>query len=212
LIISLPETPSRRQAILENPIPGMVIFDGVKQSPGWLGCANSYKALAQALISLGAQRGIICEDDVTAPLGYELEISRVMRYLDTLNGDWDLFAGLISDFSPQTIIHSVDEFEGHRFVRIDRFTSTVFNVYNLRALQKLATWNFNPEDGIRNSTIDRKLSNQPNLKVICLESDIFGHDSRLNSTLWGVKNTRYTDTIAKSQETKSKLISDFLNK
>jgi hypothetical protein len=210
IVLSLPETVERRNYFLEKRIPDAILFDGVKQDPGWVGCAKSYQEIARYLLSKGSRRAVICEDDVEVPENYLDLVRKVFRYLDKLGDEWDLFVGLVSDFDPRTTILGVEDFEGTRFVQFDRFTSTVFNIYSSRGLQRLANWSLDPERNVAENTIDRYLSGQEDLRVVALEFDVFGHDDKQMSTIWGFKNDTYSSMIEKSKNEKARLLQRFL--
>jgi hypothetical protein len=209
IILSLPETVSRHRDALELLPNESIIFKGVKQSPGWVGCANSYKLMARALLSEGVTMAAICEDDVVLPEKYKTKIGIIWEYLEGLGQNWDVFVGLTADFSHLTQISEIQEYKGEKFIHSDRFTSTVFNIYSSRGLQKLASWKHNPHLSVEQNTIDRAISSLPNIKIISLEQDIFGHNNYYQSTLWGFNNSEYNDMLLRSSYIKSGLIREF---
>jgi hypothetical protein len=209
IILSLPETTGRHKGALEL-MPGeSIIFAGVKQSPGWVGCANSYKFLAKALLAEGVSMVAICEDDVLLPENFKSKMSLIWEYLEGLDMDWDIFVGLTADFSHKTKISGIQEYKGERFIHSDKFTSTVFNIYSKRGLEKLASWENNPNLSVEQNTIDRAISSFRGLNIVSLEKDIFGHDSDSQSTLWGINNSVYDDMFLRSSYIKAGLIREF---
>lgn len=209
IILSLPETLERYETA-KRILPGQsIIFEGVKQSPGWIGCANSYRLLAKALLAKDVSMVPICEDDVVIPQNYQSKLKVIWDYLEGLSQDWDIFVGLTADYSHKTKILDVQEYKGETFIHSDRFTSTVFNIYSKRGLERLATWRENPNKDVEGNTLDRAISSLPGLRIISLERDLFGHDSSLGSTLWGHSNSVYDDMILRSFYIKSGLIRQY---
>ncbi|WP_427914255.1 hypothetical protein ACPWT1_04740 [Ramlibacter sp. MMS24-I3-19] len=199
ICLSLPETAARRASFLSQGLPGYEIFDGLRNAQGWIGCAMSYKYLLQRAKDAGLPRLLICEDDVVlAPDGMSA-LSVVERYLDSLNGEWDIFVGLISSVHPDVTVSRVDVFEGTTFAHIDRMTGMVLNIYNRSAYDLLIAWDESNEDP-RTNTIDRYLESRKNLRVVTALPFIAGHSEDDHSTLWGIGNERYVDLIARSQD------------
>lgn len=209
IILSLPETTERHKAALELMPGGSIIFEGIKQSPGWVGCANSYKLLARSLLAKDVSMVAICEDDVLLPENFKSKMSLIWEYLEGLEKNWDIFVGLTADFSHKTKISKIQEYKGERFIHTDLFTSTVFNIYSSRGLKKVASWENNPNLSVEQNTIDRAIGSWPGLHVVSLETDIFRHDSDSKSSLWGINNTVYDDLILRSSYIKAGLIREF---
>lgn len=198
LALSLPETPSRRSAFLQVRPPAVEVFDGLRYSPGWVGCALSYKYLAQRALDAEWSRLEVMEDDVLFPHDYAQRKAVVDTYLTEREGDWDVFAGLIALLHPDTQVLSVERRDGVTFVMVDRMISMVHNVYARSALRLLATWDETNRDADSN-TIDRHLQNSRQLRVVTTLPFLVGHHEDLHSSLWGVQNTQYRDLIAKAQ-------------
>jgi hypothetical protein len=211
LVLSLPETVERRERAVSSFPAQAKFFDGVKLSPGWVGCATSYKLLSTFLLAQGVSRAIICEDDAVLPPSYESDIRIIMDYLDSTEDDWDVFVGLTADFDYKTMIFDVQEFKGKRFIHSNKFTSTVFNIYSHSGLEKFASWQLDESVGQQENTIDRFLNQDSKLRVISLDKDIFGHDNRLSSTIWGHPNAEYDSMITFSKYIRYGLIYEWLD-
>ena len=198
LALSLPETPQRRSAFLQLSAPGVQCFDGMRYTPGWMGCALSYRFLAQKALQAGWSRLEVMEDDVEFPVDYPQRRALVDAYLCEHEGQWDVFAGLVAIIHPDTQVLQVEHRDGMCFVTIDRMISMVHNIYAPATLQRLATWSPNNHDPNTN-TIDRHLQNSGPLNVVVTLPFLVGHHEELHSSLWGVQNSQYSDLIAQAQ-------------
>ncbi len=198
LALSLPETPQRRSAFLRLSAPGVQCFDGMRYTPGWVGCALSYRFLAQKALQAGWSRLEVMEDDVEFPADYPQRRALVNAYLSEHEGQWDVFAGLIAIIHPDTQVRRVEHRGGMCFVTVDRMISMVHNIYAPATLQRLATWNPNNHDPHTN-TIDRHLQNSGPLSVVVTLPFLVSHHEELHSSLWGVQNSQYSDLIAQAQ-------------
>ncbi|KVS27360.1 methyltransferase type 11 [Burkholderia cepacia] len=198
VVLSLPETIARRRIYEAAAADNCVVFDGVRLRPGWVGCGLSYSALARHAQRKGLHRLTVLEDDALLPEDFEKKIGIVNAYLDSKDGQWDVFSGLIAVLHPGTRVIGVEDFQGMRFVTIDKMTSTVCNIYNERALRMLAEWDSNDRNDQTN-TIDRYLERQADLRVVVALPFLVGHREDVYSTLWGFQNTQYNDLIENSE-------------
>lgn len=198
LALSLPETPKRRNAFLQVRPPAVEVFDGLRYSPGWVGCALSYKYLAQRALDAHWPRLEVMEDDVLFPHDYAERKAVVDAYLVEREGHWDVFVGLIALLHPDTQVLNVERRDGVTFVMVDRMISMVHNVYARSALRLLSTWDETNRDADVN-TIDRHLQSSRQLRVVTTLPFLVGHHEDLHSSLWGVQNTQYRDLIATAQ-------------
>lgn len=205
IALSLPETISRRYIFKTGCPKNCITFDGIRRTPSWIGCGLSYQALAKNAIKEGKKRLTIMEDDVLLPSNFEDQMTIINEFLNNQAGEWDIFAGMISSFHPQTKILSVEVFKGITFVKIDKITSMVFNIYNESALKILATWDPDNTDKVSN-TIDRFLEKQNNLQVVIILPFFVGHREDVYSTLWGFQNTRYHDLIKHSEQSLQQMV------
>jgi SAM-dependent methyltransferase len=196
--LSMPETIERRRVFEANRPQQCTVFDGVRLSPGWVGCGLSYVHLARHALLHNVRRLTILEDDVLLPDDFEDKMRTVHAYLDVRAGKWDIFAGVIASLHPDVKILHIDTFQGMRFVTIDKMVSMVCNIYSERALHLLSKWNWNNRDPHTN-TIDRFLERHPGLRVVVALPFLAGHREALESTLWGITNERYSDMIANSE-------------
>lgn len=198
LVLSMPETTERRAAFMDMGIPGVTLFDGIRYRPGWIGCALSYKHLAQSALEADVAQLEVMEDDVLFPANYEQRRAAVDAWLAENTGEWDVFAGLIAAMHPDTRILAVSQYQGQTFVTIDRMTSTVLNVYAPSTLRLLSGWDPHNTDAQTN-TIDRYLQSQAQLRVVLVLPFLVDHRDDVDSSLWGFNNTRYNDMILQSQ-------------
>lgn len=196
--LSLPETINRRRIFEAENIRDCAIFDGMRKSPGWIGCGMSYKVLCAGALKKNKQHVIVVEDDVILDDKFEKNLESVWRYLDTLDGDWDIFSGVIASLHDNVEVSNVERFEGIDFITVNKMTSMVFNIYNHSAMKLIADWSPINSD-VESNAIDRYLENS-NLKVVVAHPYIAGHREEVHSTLWGFKNTQYVDMIQESED------------
>ena len=196
--ISMPETIARHKIFTSNKPDNCAIFNAVRKCPGWIGTGLSYSVLARKAIESKLDRLMIMEDDVDLPYDFEERIIIVNEYLDSLDNQWDVFSGLIAIMHPETRILNVADYKGMRFVTIDKMISMVCNIYNRSAIDIISRWN--PDNRCdQKNTIDKYLEAQIGLRVVVALPFLVGHREDMHSTLWGVKNTHYTDLIRKSE-------------
>jgi len=207
--LSLPETTVRRAQFMSDRQVDVELFDGIRYSPGWVGCALSYKFLCQHAELNGRPRILICEDDVEFSVGFRDRVEKVMEYLERRNTDWDVFCGLIAHLHPEASIESVEQVDGETFVTMDRMTSTVFNIYNRKAIELIADWDPGNLD-VTTNTIDRYLEHHPGLRVITTLPFLVGHHEDMSSSLWGFNNREYTAMISQSQALLQSKVDQFL--
>lgn len=196
--LSLPETVVRRRAFMVERPPGCAVYDGLRKTPGWVGCGLSYQSLAHHALKHQLPMLTVMEDDVVLPPDFEARYAHVKAYLDARPGEWDVFAGLIASLHPDAKVLKVEEVDGVCFVTLDRMISMVFNIYSPRMLQVLARWDARNEDAGSN-TIDRFVESQLDLRVVVTLPFFAGHHEDMHSTLWGFQNTQYRDMIGESE-------------
>jgi len=197
--LSLPETIERRRAFELERLVDCTIFDGIRRSPGWVGCGLSYVALAEFAKKQGLSSLTVMEDDVILPPDFELKMAIINEFLGVRLGQWDVFAGVIASLNSDVKIISVDVFKGITFVTINKMTSTVFNIYSEKVLHLLASWDPENLDADFN-TIDRFLEKQSDLRVVVTLPFFVGHREEVYSTLWGFQNDQYNNMISESEE------------
>lgn len=198
LALSLPETTTRRAMFISQQASGVKLFDGLRYTPGWVGCALSYKYLAQQALAAQWPQLEVMEDDVSFPPEYPRRKAAVDAYLAQHAGQWDVFVGLIAVLHPDTQVLAVKRQGDMLFVTLDRMMSMVHNTYSPPALRLLAQWseaNADPET----NTIDRFLQTRPQLRVVITLPFLVGHHEELHSSLWGFQNTQYSSLIAIAQ-------------
>ena len=196
--LSLPETPARRQAFEAVRPPGVQLFDGLRYLPGWVGCALSYKHLAQRALRQGLPQIEIMEDDVAFAPGYAERRQRVQAWLDRHAGQWDVFVGVMALVHPETRVLKVEREGGETYLTLDRMISMVCNTYTPAALERMASWDETWQDANAN-TIDRYLQSQGGLRVVVTLPFLVGHHEELDSSLWGISNEHYAPLIAQAQ-------------
>ncbi len=196
--LSLPETIQRRRVFdAETRTPTTQVFDGIRRRPGWIGCGMSYKYLCQSALKAGVKQFAIMEDDALLSDKHNLYFNTILQYLSQIEGQWDIYSGVIAHLHDDTNVIDVQRFNGIDFITIDRMTSMIFNIYSYRAIKLISGWNQNNDDADRN-TIDRFLENS-NLKIVVTHPYMVGHREELHSTLWGFQNTQYSEMILESE-------------
>jgi Domain of unknown function (DUF4915)/Glycosyltransferase family 25 (LPS biosynthesis protein) len=203
--ISLPETQHRRNFILSELPPNSYLFDGVRFSPGWIGCALSYIKIFQMAEKHNLTRITIMEDDVILPANFDEKYKIITEYLDRDPDGWHIFSGLIAILHPETQILKHEVYKGVTFVTIDRMTSMVFNIYNQNILPDLLNWDASNHDANTN-TIDKYIEGLVDLRVVVALPFFAGHREEAHSTLWGIENTHYADLIATTEKKLSALV------
>ncbi|MGE3347341.1 MAG: class I SAM-dependent methyltransferase [Ramlibacter sp.] len=210
LALSLPETTLRRQLYASARPPHVEIFDGLRRSPGWVGCAMSYQFLARKALEHNFPYLEVMEDDVLLPSDYERRLAIVSSYLDGHEGEWDIFAGLITILSPDTQVLGVEVINDLTFVTLNRFTGCVHNRYAPSALRLLSHWDGNNADSSVN-TIDKYLEATAGLRVVTTLPYLVAHREDAHSSLWGFSNTQYSELIANTELEVRRLVSEHLS-
>ena len=205
--LSLPETTARRQAFEAMRPTGVAVFDGLRYSPGWVGCALSYKHLARSALRQQLPRLEIMEDDVEFPPDYTERRARVEAFLARRAGQWDVFVGVMALLHPDTQVLNVERVDGETFVTIDRMISMVSNIYTPEALRLMADWDESNQDAETN-TIDRFLQSKGNLRVVVTLPFLVGHREDVDSSLWGISNSRYAQLIEQAQGQLERLVAN----
>ena len=212
MVLSMPETVRRRAHFVEQTLPGLqtevAVFDGVRYSPGWLGCAMSYQYLARKALQTGVAQLEIMEDDVEMPPDYAQRRARVDGWLAAHDGQWDIFAGLIAKIHPGTQVLEVMEQDGETFVVLDRMTSMVHNIYAQPALEALSEWNSSIRDPHTN-TIDSYLQGRAQMRVVTTLPFLVAHTTDMDSSLWGINNQEYLAVIYKAEQDLRQLVERF---
>ncbi len=202
IVLSMPETIARKRAFDLTPqAGGFRAFEGIRKSPGWIGCGLSYKKLAVDALARGVSRILIVEDDVLLPPDFEGRIRRVHSYLDQLDLEgfaWDIFSGMMAVVHDDIRVIRRGESDGATFLTVDRMTSTVCNIYSTLGLRRLAEWDHRDADPVKN-TIDRYLEHQSDLRVVVEIPFLAGHREDQKSTLWGFQNSTYSRMIARAE-------------
>lgn len=205
--LSLPETPRRRSGAWVPAHCQVEYFDGVRHPLGWVGCALSYKFLAHHALKSGVAEMRVFEDDVEPVHLDSRTLTLVDDYLKRIDGEWDVFCGLITDLAESTSVTHCHQEGGFTFVHLDKMTGTVFNIYARTAMQALAEWTFAGADNTL--TIDRYLEANQTLRVVTAYPFVAGHKDEMISTLWGFQNSSYRDWIARSQRRLAEKIDAF---
>lgn len=183
------------------------MFDGLRYSPGWVGCALSYKHLARSALRQQLPRLEIMEDDVEFPPDYTERRARVEAFLAKRAGQWDVFVGVMALLHPDTQVLNVEQVDGETFVTIDRMISMVSNIYTPEALRLMADWDESNQDAETN-TIDRFLQSKGNLRVVVTLPFLVGHREDVDSSLWGISNSRYAQLIEQAESQLDRLVAN----
>ena len=174
-----------------------------------MGCALSYKYLAQQALAAKQDWLKVMEDDVRFGDNFTSLNASVDRFLHDEADNWDVFSGLMAKIHPDTKVLDVHVCPDTNlmFVTVDRMMSMVYNVYRPKALQLLANWDEGNLDPHSN-TIDHHLQQFP-LRVVTTVPFLVGHDESLNSSLWGFSNAAYGDLIAEAEGTLQSMAEKF---
>lgn len=197
LCLSLPEYPERRAAFQkDHPDAGFQIIEGMRLLPAWKGCAWSYKAIATRALQSGVERLTICEDDALLAPSFAAHFADLNRYLDGC--DWDLFNGIMTRISDPARMEARHRLGDLTLLHGPQMMGMVFNIYNRRALERLADWQ--PDHGDAHcNTIDEWLNRMAGLRVVTAVPFLAGHRRDQRSTIFGFQNLRYSRMIAATE-------------
>jgi hypothetical protein len=198
MVLSLPETIDRRRSFQSMRLAGYSIFDGLRHSIPWMGACLSYSALARSALDAGLGRLTVMEDDIALPGDFGPKMRLIHEFLDKEAGEWDIFAGVIASLHPWLKILDVQEYQGIRFVKINKMVSMVCNIYDLKALHILAAWDPGNNDP-KTNTIDKYLESQGDLRIIVALPFLAGHREEAGSTIWGFQNSYYGGMIRRAE-------------
>lgn len=209
LCLSMPESYHRHKDFRKRH-PDVELFHGLRFREGWIGCALSYRYLAQQALVNNKTQLEIWEDDVLlseTALNRWKKAKELFVNLETQTSKCDLLSGLLADVSDETKILDVMEVDGETYVVIDRMISAVCNFYGLKTLTYMAKWNCTNHD-VHLNTMDRYLESKA-LRVLVPLPFVAGHSPELDSTLWGCNNTQYDSLIAASEAKLYKKLQSF---
>lgn len=198
LCLTLPETPARRRQFQAQGEHGFRLWDGLRGDPGWVGCGLSYSHMAGRLLGAGAERALVCEDDVLFPPDFDARLAEIERHL-ALRDDWDLFSGFMAEAHPDLRVLGVQEAGGTTLVTVDRAVSMVCNLYGRSALQRLADWDPSNANVYENA-IDRWLDRGGGLRVVVALPFLVGHRADADSVVWGGSNARYDGAAERAEQ------------
>ena len=154
LALGLPETVARRDAFVNRYLT-VPIFDGLRHIRPWIGCALSYKYLAYLALEHNIANLVVCEDDVVLDERFAGKYKLLQEFLYERISEyqWDMFVGLLAEMPNNMKVLDVVEFQGVKFVTIDKMVSTVFNIYGQAAIRRLATWDMSDKNMEKNTII-----------------------------------------------------------
>ena len=201
IVISMPETVDRNDLFRKQarlfPKTNFKPFVGIRHSyiPPWITCGLTFKIIATTALHVGLNALTIAEDDVLFPSDFESKVEIITEYLNSLQGEWHIFSGVMAEVLEDTLVLNQSVYKGIQFIAINRMVSTVYNMYNHGALRMMSKWNVSDVEPTENQ-IDQYLKRQLNLTVIVTLPFLVGHRTNANSTLWGFGNKAYDDMIS----------------
>lgn len=196
ICLTLPESLERREDFLSDNRISAEMFYGLRHVAGWCGCAMSYKFIARKALEQHLGRVLICEDDVFFDDAFSRRFKVISDYLES-NTDWDVFCGVMADLKHIKIL-DVSEVQDEKIVHMDKMISMVFNIYSENALYYINKWNERDRD-IQKNTIDRYLGHKE-INVLTTAPFLVGHKEDMKSTIWGFKNTQYSEMLTESSK------------
>lgn len=208
--LSLPESQDRRRDFMQDNQFDIQVFNGMRHAIGWIGCALSFKTMINYAKDLDLDYVIICEDDVEFYSDFSDRLKIILEYLTSNCEKWDIFSGLIANLHSETNILAIENYKTEEFIYIDKMTSTVFNIYNKSVFASVIAWNEQERNADVN-TIDRYLEQHEHVRVVTLLPFLVGHKEDQESTLWGFKNTQYSDIILNSIDLLNKKVKEYKN-
>lgn len=206
--LSLLETPFRKNGFYnQNYYPKVKMFPGIKYNPGWLGCALSYYNLILNAKNNNLERITICEDDCKFNSDFDDKFKIINEYLD-LNKNWDIFVGCIAFLPGNTNIKIITDYKNVKFIEIDQFHSTVFNIYNKSSYDTILMWSMENKD-LDTNQIDQFMK-RSKLKIITTFPFEFSCINNLKSTLWEHENNNlYNNSFKQSLNILQNKINNF---
>ena len=210
IMLGLPENGARRAyALAQNP-EDVYIFDGLRYRTGWIGCAMSYKYMAQKALDAGFETVQIFEDDADFSENYQAHRAIIKEYLAENDG-WDVFSGILVDIPPHANVLDVCDYKGLRFVYLDYFVSMVYCIYARSFLEKLADYPLEMKGELpKKRHIDRYLGDGA-IRCVTTAPFLVTHGKGLDSTLWPLTNEEgYDESGAKSVKTLDEKINAFM--
>ncbi len=133
--LTLPETPHRYDAFIQQKLPLLEYYPGIKYSPGWKGCGLSYKNIIYNAKRCGLKQITICEDDCCFKDDFKEKYAVIQEFLTTIS--WDIFVGVLADLPEDTILSNVYDYKGMTFLELNKMHSMVFNIYNYTCYDRI---------------------------------------------------------------------------
>ncbi|MFV0408804.1 MAG: glycosyltransferase [Paracoccus sp. (in: a-proteobacteria)] len=206
ICLSLPETPIRSKAFLQQDRRGFRIWPGLKADPGWRGAALSYRHLMRALKAANIPEALIVEDDVILPADFDRRLDLIRTYMDKC--DADLFSGLIVDLNPDVQVLGVERRGGLCLVQLDRAVMMICNLYRQRMIDYLADWD-DTDDNAFSNTIDRYMERATHLRVVTTLPFTADYGASLQSTLREADNHVFDALRARSETLLARKVAAF---
>jgi len=154
--LTLPETPFRYDAFVQQKLPSLEFYPGIKYNPGWKGCGLSYLNLIYNAKRCGLKQITICEDDCCFKEDFQEKYAIIKEFLMTI--PWDIFVGVVADLPEDTILSNVYEYKGITFLELNKMHSMGFNIYNHTCYDRLLKYSIENQ-------IDQFIKHQ-NFKII----------------------------------------------
>jgi hypothetical protein len=210
ICLAMPETPDRMSQETKELSSTVSVFPGVRHPTPWIGCALSYRSMAEYALTKEIKQLEIFEDDVLLDENFHSwRNSTLLPFLAKVK-DWDIYCGLIAHFDEETKVLEEETFNGTQFVTVNQMTSMVYNIYNERALLHIAKWKMG-EGVIHKDSIDRYINSLQDLRIIITLPFKVHHDTKPNSTLWQFSNSEYDSVIKNSEKTIRKKLLRFID-
>ncbi len=213
IMLGLPENVTRREYAMTKIPKDVHIFDGLRHRIAWIGCAMSYKYMAQKALDAGFEDLQIHEDDAEFPDDYQTQYEIIQDYLAIHKGQWDIFSGMIFEPIKYEMIKGVEDYKSTRFVNLNFCVSMVYNIYAQSFLEKLANYPLEMNDApdIKRH-IDRYLGDGA-VRCITTAPFLIGHAESLYSNIWPVGNgeNHMIDYFKTAQKNVVDFSKDFIN-
>ena len=216
LILSLPENVKRRAYAIESKKQAQeddsIFFDGLRHRTGWIGCAMSFKYMAQKALDAGFETLQIYEDDACFSKDHQKQLKIINAYLAENKGSWDVFSGLMVDVTEQAEVLDVQDYKGLRFACFNYFVSMVYCIYTKRILEKIAAYPMdNPQKLTSFDQVDIYLRAEP-IRCITTIPFLVTHEEDLISAIAQKSNKElYGDYYNESIKMMNKKTNIFIN-
>ena len=195
-----------------NKFKNINFIPAIKYNPLFLGCVLSNKMIINNAIKQNIDYVHICEDDVIIN-DYNI-IEKSIKYLQK-NEKWELLSCFVVNIDKTYKIEKIIKLnEKYKLIKINKWCSTVYNVYNKDSYSKFMEYKENEiienefdENGNLKWTIDRKIKFNDIYLIYPYPVDIIN----VKSEIWEIDNIyeKYIEMKKKSYDLLEKMCKNY---